>query len=276
MTPAAELACPRCQHPESAAANFCSRCGGALRGPPCPACDAPSEAGDRFCTQCGAAVRAERAPFSASSNRVAVAAGVLVTLLLVVVIVVRTAGGGGASAPGGQGSPSAPAGGAPGSPTPLGPTSAVDLGSMTAREAATLLFNRVMSNVEAGNVAEAAQFLPMAIAAYDLIPALSLDDRFHLSLLHAQAGDGTSALAVAEAGLAVRPTHLLCLAVAAEAAILLGDEAKARAHYQTLVDVYEEESRAGLVEYGTGEGGHANLLPVLRGEAAEYLASGRP
>ncbi len=274
MTPATAVPCPRCQYPESASANFCSRCGGALRGPPCPACDAPSEAGDRFCSQCGKALRAARAPFSASSNRVAVAAGVIVTLLLVVVIVVRL--GGGASAPGERGSSSGPAVSAPGTPTPLGPTSAVDLGSMTERQAATLLFNRVMGNVEAGNLAEAARFLPMAIAAYDLIPALSLDDRFHLSLLHAQAGDGASALAVAEAGLAVRPSHLLCLAAAAEAAIMLGDEAKARAHYRTLVDVYDEESRAGLVEYGTGEGGHANLLPVLLGEAAEYVASGRP
>lgn len=272
MTRAAEVSCPRCQHPESAAANFCSRCGGALRGPPCPACDAPCEAGDRFCTQCGQALQARRGPFSASNNRVVIAAGVLLGLVLVVVIVLRVGGGG---ADGGQGSMSAPAGGAQGSRTPLGPTSTVDLGSMTEREAATLLFNRVMGNVEAGNLAEAAQFLPMALAAYDLIPALSLDDRFHLSLLHAQAGDDAAALAVAEAGLAVRPTHLLCLATAAEAAILLGDEAKARAHYQTLVDVYEEETRAGLVEYGSSEIGHANLLPVLRGEAAEYLASGR-
>ena len=271
MTPAADVSCPRCQHPESATANFCSRCGRAMRGPPCPACDAPSEAGDRFCVQCGEALQAKRAPFSASSNRVVVAAAVLFGLVLVVVVVLRVGGGG--STPADQGSPSAPAGGAPGSAAPLGPTSTVDLGSMTPRQAANRLFTRVMTAVEAGNQLEAAQFLPMAIAAYDLIPVLSLDDRFHLSLLHAQAGDGTAALLVAEAGLAVRPTHLLCLAAAA--AILLDDEAKARAHYQTLVDVYEEESRADLVEYGTGEGGHAPLLPVLRGEAAEYLASGR-
>ena len=269
MTPAVEVACPRCQHPENAAANFCSRCGGALRGPPCPACGAPSEAGDRFCNQCGAAVRSKRAAFAVSSNRVVVAAGALLTLALVIAVVLWTA-------PGGAPAPSPPAAGAPGSTAPLGPTSAIDLGAMTPREAATRLFNRVMTAVEAGNPAEANQFLPMALAAYDRIPALSLDDRFHLSLLYAAAGDGASALAVAEAGLAVRPTHLLCLAAAAEAAILLGDEAKAHAHYQTLVDVYEEESRAGLEEYGTGEGGHANLLPVLRGEAAEYLASGRP
>ena len=274
MTPAAEVSCPRCEHPESAAANFCSHCGAALRAPPCPACDAPTEPGDRFCTLCGAALAGRGgAPFSASRNRVLVAAGAILALVAVTTIVLRL-GGGGAGA--GQGPASMPADGAPGAATPLGPTSAVDLGSMTPREAADRLFIRVMTAVEAGNVTEAAQFLPMAIAAYDLIPALSLDDRFHLSLLHAQGGDGASALAVAEACLAVRPSHLLCLGAAAEAAILLGDDAKARAHYQTLVDVYEEEEQADLVEYGPQwEGGHANLLPVLRGEAAEYLASGR-
>ena len=77
--------------------------------------------------------------------------------------------------------------------------------------------------------------------------------------------------------MAVRPTHLLCLAAAAEAALLLEDEAGARAHYQTLVDAYEEERRAGLVEYGPQtEGGHANLLPVLREDALEFLAATEP
>ena len=276
MTPDALIPCPRCRHPESAASNFCSRCGGALCGPPCPSCDAPSEPDDRFCTRCGVALRTRRAkPFSASANRVLIAGGSLVALAAVIATVL-VVGGRGAGGSGGAGGAGGAAATAPGSTTPLGPTSAVPLGSMTPREAATRLFDRVMTNVEAGNQAEAMQFLPMAIAAYDLIPALSLDDRFHLSLLHATAGDGASALAVAEAGLAVRPTHLLCLAAAAEGALLLGDDSRARAHYQTLVDVYDEEIRADLVEYGPqDQGGHANLLPSLRGEAAEYLASGR-
>ena len=144
---------------------------------------------------------------------------------------------------------------------------------MTPRQAADRLFWRVMTAFESGDQAEVEFFLPMSIASYDRIAALTLDDRFHLSLLHALAGDGTSALEVAEAGLAVRPTHLLCLAAAAEAAIVLGDDALARTHYQTLVDVYDEEVGAGLVEYGPqNAGGHANLLPVLRREALEYVA----
>ena len=147
---------------------------------------------------------------------------------------------------------------------------------MTPREAANKLFERVMRAAEGGDQAEAARFLPMAIDSYDLITALSLDDRFHLSLLHALNDDGASALAVADAGLAVRPSHLLCLATAAEAALLLSDDALALTHYQTLVDVYDEEIGAGLVEYGTGEGGHANLLPLLREEARAYLSGSQP
>lgn len=146
---------------------------------------------------------------------------------------------------------------------------------MTPRQAATRLFNRVMGAVEAGNQAEASLFLPMAIASYDLIAALNLDDRFHLSLLHAVAEDGPAALAVAEAGLAFRPTHLLCLAAAAEAALLMGDDEKATAYYQTLVDVYDDEITVELEEYGTGPNGHASLLPQLRAEAIAYLAASR-
>ncbi len=270
MTQAVRVPCPRCQHrANSAEANFCSRCGGALRGPPCPSCGAPSEAGDSYCTQCGAAVQPERARFGGPPARVPWAVAGMLALALVLVLVLR--GGGGreitlspppTGAGGGQGSTA----------TTLGPTSAVDLASMTPRDAANRLFNRVMRALEAGNQAEANQFLPMAIASYDLIGALSLDDRFHLSLLYAAAENGEAALQTAEAGLAVRPTHILLLGAAAQAALQIGDATTARAHYQTLVDVYDEEIRAELEEYGTGDGGHANLLPALQAEAAAYLA----
>ena len=144
---------------------------------------------------------------------------------------------------------------------------------MTPRDAATRLFNRVMRATEGGDQAQAALFLPMAIASYDIITALSLDDRFHLSLLHALNGDAASALAVAEAGLAVRPGHLLCLAAAARAALLGDDPAAAGAHYQTLVGVYDEEIQAGLDEYGPAEAeGHGDLLPLLLEEARDHLA----
>ena len=267
----ASVACPSCQYREgSPDANFCSRCGGALRGPPCPQCDTPSEVGDRFCTCCGLAFgkAAGRGKARAGGLRGGpgwlawVVAGALAFVLMIVLVVMPDGGREITLSP-----PPASSG------TTLGPTDAVPLASMTPREAASRLFARVMRAVEADDQAQADMFLPMAIAAYDRIAVLSLDDRFHLSLLHAAASDGPSALAVAEAGLSIRPTHLLCLAAAAEGALLIGDEAKAAGYYQTLLDVYDEESAAGLEEYGMGEYGHATLLPVLRDEALAYFSS---
>lgn len=283
MTEAAGVACPSCNYrQESAGANFCSQCGAALRGPPCPDCGAGSEPGNRFCTQCGVPL-GERAagPRAGRAARAGAAGGgglgsaavawSLTGAVALVAIVILVVGRGGREI---TMSPPPAAGGAQGT-TALGPTNAVDLNSMTPRQAASRLFTRVMSAVESGDRSQADMFLPMAIASYDLIGDINLDDRFHLSLLHATAGDGVSALAVAEEGLALRPTHLLCLAAAAEAALLLGDNARATAYYQTLVDVYGDEIGAGLEEYGTGETGHASLLPELRDEAAAFLAGTR-
>lgn len=266
MTTLAGVMCPKCQYGENPAeANYCSRCGGALRGPPCRECSAPSEVGDRFCSECGAGLRAKRpnvAVAGARSPLVLVCALASIALVIIVVRQANTSDDSNAIFPGTP-------------PGTLGPTSAIDLDAMTPREAATRLFERVMRLVEAEDQAQAQMFLPMAIASYDRIPALSLDDRFHLSLLNALANDGATALAVAEAGLAVRPTHLLCLAAAAEAALLLDDDAGARAYYQTLVNSYDAEIAAGLEEYGS-EKGHATLLPVLRDEARAFLAGSTP
>lgn len=272
-TEAAAPHCPHCGAGMPTGANFCPACGGAARGPDCTQCGAPSGGADRFCTRCGAELPgapsgATSAPEPSGWNSKApwAVAGVAVAGLLALVLVLVLRDGGAA---GNGGSPMST-----GQQAPLGPTSAVDLSSMTPREAAERLFNRVMTAVETGAAAEAERFLPMALASYDRIGALSLDDRFHLSLLHAVAGDGAQALAVAEAGLAVRPTHLLCLAAAAEGALLLGDSATAAAHYRTFVDAYDAELRAGLTEYTSPEAGHPDLLPALLAEARAYLNGG--
>ena len=258
------IACPHCGHEAGATgANFCQRCGGALRGPPCAKCNAASEAGDRFCNQCGAALpqAGGKGVSLAGVEPAWVVSGVLL-LILIVVLVMRTGGGReltmapppAATAPGGGALP--------------------DLSTMTPREAADRLFARVMSSVDQGDQAQADQFLPMAIAAYDRIGALNLDDRFHLSLLHAAGGDGAQALSVAEEGLAERSTHLLLLAAAAEAALVMGDSAMAGERYQALVDSYDSEVAAALPEYAPGV--HQDLIMTLREEAQAFLSGTSP
>ena len=252
--------CPHCGHEAGApGANFCQRCGGALRGMPCPKCNASSEAGDRFCNQCGAGLpTAAKSGSGLSSIHPAWAVvGILATALIVVLALQRT---------GGREINMAPP------PAAAGQGSPPDLSTMTPREAADRLFERVMRAVDGGNQAEAVQFLPMAISAYDRIGTLTLDDRFHLSLLHAAGGDGAQALAVAEAGLAERDTHLLLLAAAAEAAVVSGDSAQAQTYYQSFVDNWDSEKAAALPEYAPGV--HGELLDTLRGEAESFLAGG--
>ena len=251
--------CPHCGHEAGASgANFCQRCGGALRGSPCPKCNASSEVGDRFCNQCGANLPVGGAKGSglAALSPAWVVVGVL-ALTLIVVLATQRSGGREITL-----SPPPTAAGAQGSPP--------DLSTMTPREAADRLFSRVMNAVDAGNQAEADQFLPMAISAYDRIGTLTLDDRFHLSLLHAAGGNGEEALAVAEVGLAERSTHLLLLAAAAEASLVLGETTQAREYYQAYVDNYDGEVAAALPEYAPGV--HAPLLVTLRGEATDFLA----
>ena len=143
----------------------------------------------------------------------------------------------------------------------------VDLASMTPREAADQLFNRVMRAAAAGDTAQVMQFLPMATQAYDMARPLDADGLFHLALIHQLGGANQQALSVAEEALAVFPTHLLNLAAAGRSADALGDEDAARAYYRRLLDAWDQEMAKELPEYEA----HANMMPDLRDEAEAYL-----
>jgi tetratricopeptide (TPR) repeat protein len=147
-----------------------------------------------------------------------------------------------------------------------GPSS-LDLTSMTPREAADRLFNRVMMAVEAGDSTEAAGFLPMAISAYEIAEPLNADGLFHLAMLKQTAGDFQGALEAALAGLEDNPDHLLNLAAAARASHALGDDAAARERYTRLLEAWDEETASGLVDYED----HPGQLPTLREEAEAFL-----
>ena len=156
-------------------------------------------------------------------------------------------------------------------PPPTAPpsASAVDLSSMTPRQAADRLFNRVMSAASAGDAAEVTNFLPMAIGAHELVEDLDADGKFHLVLLRMQGSLNEDALASAEEILADQPGHLLGLAGAADASLALGDSASARAFYQRWLDVYDAEMAKGLPEYSD----HSALLPTMRATAQALIGN---
>ena len=158
-------------------------------------------------------------------------------------------------------------------PVPLAPAAAgpaaIDLNSMSPREAADRLFDRVMQAASIGDSLVAAQFLPMAIQAYERAAPLDLDGRFHLSTLQRTEGDFATALATAEQALAEGPDHLLLLYAAGEAAREAADGAVARAHFQHLVDVYDAQMASGNPDYEA----HTTMMDSIREEASAYLAS---
>ncbi len=162
-----------------------------------------------------------------------------------------------------------PADVAPVPPTAAAGPAAIDLNSMTPREAADRLFQRVMQAASAGDSLGAAQFLPMAIQAYDRARPLDLHGLFDLSTLQRTAGDFAGGLATAEEGLADDPEHILLLYAAAEATREAGQGAAAREFFQRIVDNYDAELASANLDYQA----HSDMMPSIREEAAAYLAS---
>lgn len=107
----------------------------------------------------------------------------------------------------------------------------------------------------------------MALAAYELVPDQSLDDRYHVAMIHLINDDPAAARAEADAILAEVPTHLFALATAAQAAVRAGNSAEARDFYERLIVNYDEELTTGREEYIA----HEQSLPAIRAEAAAFL-----
>jgi tetratricopeptide (TPR) repeat protein len=186
-----------------------------------------------------------------------VAGAALVGLLLIVAYPVLQ----------GDDGPAAPTGVAPSSSMPGAGASSVDLSSMTPREAADRLYDRVMRADAAGDTAQIFSFLPMAIAAYDRAQPLDPDGFYHLAVLKQTAADFEGALAAAQGGLAESPDHLLNLIAAARAQHALGDLEGARQRYSRLLEVWDEQQASGLEDYAA----HAGQLPEFRSEAESFL-----
>lgn len=141
-----------------------------------------------------------------------------------------------------------PAGAAPGGPAGTMPR-APDISQLSPEQRAERLYDRIMTEVEAGRTENVRTFMPMAIAAYEMLSPLNLDQRYDLGRIGEVGGDTALARAQADTILATKPTHLLGLILKAKAARMEGNEARARESDAKLLAADATERSAGLKEY---------------------------
>jgi hypothetical protein len=124
-----------------------------------------------------------------------------------------------------------------------------DIASMTPREQADRLFNRIMTAHQSGNQGEIDMFKPMALQVYGMLSPLDPDAHYHVGLIHSITGSPDSAAARADSIEAAVPNHLLAIMLRTSVARLEGDEAAERQLEQRFLDNFESQMAAARQEY---------------------------
>lgn len=224
----------------------------------CHSCGTTLSEGARYCHKCGASTTAP-----ATGWRVGLPWGIAGLALgaLIGVLAMRGSGGAGTA---GSAEPAAPfAGGAPATGI-----AAPDISQMSPEERAQRLFDRVMRLDEAGKSDSVRFFLPMALGAYEQLPALSLDGHFDIGLLKLAGGDAAGALAEADTIRRQVPTHLFADILRARALEAQNDARGARVAYQGFLKNEASERARRRPEYAD----RSNLLDAFHGAAVSHTA----
>ena len=149
--------------------------------------------------------------------------------------------------------------------SPTKPGQPVDLSTMTPRQAADRLFNRVMAADERGDTAQVQQFAPMALKAYQLVERPDSDAHFHIGLI-ALALDDLDEVRKQIANLKQDSAdHLLGLALAYDVAKRDGDNKSASDILARFAAAYDTEMRRGKSEYQA----HQYTIDKLRTATAD-------
>lgn len=236
-------------------------------GPPCPSCGAATVPEARFCHSCGAALQDAQGADGWSVRTIAPYAGVagLIAAAIVAVLVFSD------REPDLLSLPTLPPSTDNSQPT-AGSGQPPDLSTMTPREAADRLFNRIMMASEQGNRAEALRFVPMAVQAYARLPALDRDAHYHLGLIRGVAGEEAEVQRQIAALRDGAPNHLLALMLEHDAAKRIGDEAAAARSRAAFTAAYDSEIAAGRPEYEA----HRNTIERFRAGAAPFPPAPAP
>jgi Double zinc ribbon len=261
------VTCPRCS--AQASGHFCANCGAPLAGALCVGCGSALTPGAKFCHRCGAAVgatpsRAAQGGLSAALPW-AVAAIALVALVALVAgqhfNAARAASGAVAS----ESQQSALAQPDVDEPTGGAPARAPDISTLSPRERADRLYDRIMRLESEGKRDSVQFFAPMAISAYRMLPEQDADSRYDLGRIAEVAGATSVARAEADSILEKNPTHLLGLILAMRTAKLAGDEKGAELFARRLLAVEPAERRKSLPEYQR----HERDIAAAIGEAKQ-------
>lgn len=268
------ITCPACG--AAAAGRFCSECGASVGDASCATCHAPLSPGAKFCHRCGTPA-GERAPRPASERGLASVMPWAVAAIALLALVALVAGQhfartrpatnqAAVAADPGAGMPSV--GDVPTSDR--SPSRAPDISKLTPEEQAERLFNRVMTLFEQNDTARVQFLAPMAVEAFQRLPSLTLDQRYHLGRIGAVTGVAMLASAQADTILKQRPTHLLGLILAAQGARMRGDETAARGYDRRLLAALAAEEKSPLPEYEQ----HGNDITRAVKSARQVSAAG--
>jgi hypothetical protein len=235
----------------------------------CHACGTPLAGAARFCHKCGAQTSRGQAAGWRGGLPWAGAGAVLGALLTVVAL--RLGGSAGselqeAGRAGGAGGPGGPGDGPPFASRIPPP----DISQMSPEERATRLYNRVMTLHSQGKADSAGFFLPMALQAYAMLPALDVDARYHIGVLDLTAGDAAGALAQADSIRRAVPTHLFAFMLRARALELRRDVVGSRRAYSDFLTHEARERARNRPEYAD----HTDNLDAFH-QQARQVAAGR-
>ncbi len=233
----------------------------------CQACGTALASTARYCYKCGAQVGS--AP--AAGWRVGLPWGVAGAALgaLIAVLALRLSSGGNrADQAGDLGAQSPFAGtgdGGGGGRGGGGGAATTDISQMSPEERATRLYNRVMSLHAAGKQDSAAFFLPMALQAYAMLPALDADARYHVGVLDLAGGDAAGALAQADSIRRLVPSHLFGFMLRARALEVRRDVQGAQQAYGDFLRNETAERARNRPEYAD----HAQNLDAFHEQATQ-------
>jgi Double zinc ribbon len=244
--------CPNCGEP--ATGRFCSSCGSPLGAIACGACGAELARGAKFCHSCGtpvalpgAAQPAAPAPPAAKTSGSSDAILWSVIAIALLALIAMVAGQRFARSGQSAGAATVSSTDAENAPAPMG--TAPDISQMTPDQQAQRLYALITGFYTAGHTDSVQMFAPMATGAYQMLPSMSLGERYEYGRIELMTGNPEGAAAEADTILKAHPNHLLGLVLAAQAAKASNDSAAERRYLDRLAKAAPAEEAKKLPEY---------------------------